>query len=550
MTLKPNKVILPFDLNVIKIQKIQFHAQGGDGSYTWKSQPPSLLNINQNGLATTVIRETVSIHDFDAFDESTGSLLTAHGHIKVALAKNPKIMRQADIYFVSPIKLEILKYNFETALKDYVHLHVAVYAYVNQTLTPFTKCENLMFDFDFSNQIFQVDYNNIGEEIALGACQVVRLRSTAVGLSHLRLSYKFQDKVLKDEVTLSVFDPLTILNPVENHVVLPIGASRNVVYSNGPQKIYTLEAELTKATEYDYNIASVSAIEFDTQNNLYAFTVLCREIGETAVTFNVFNALLAPNFQPYVSTVVTKVYCVKPRFLNLYTTEQMRSSCPMEIKNALLQLKDRDDKFEIEIEIQDAKNRKLMNITSLFIDWEFAAGDQRYQSSAITYSRQSEVEYLDGVRLPGKNLLITKLAEVAPNFRIKGVVTKYDELLLRKQNIYAEEPPFGIKNVRKRISLISILNNKNISLLQPKTGVVFTPVIENEIRFMTVNSTFFSSDHISVFLAKNRRERIPLSQGSGFYDFQLLEPGIVKVEFDNKERDLIVTPLRIGHVSV
>ncbi|XP_037824848.1 nuclear pore membrane glycoprotein 210 [Lucilia sericata] len=530
LTLKPSKVILPFDPNVIKTQKIQFHAQGGDGSYIWKSQQPRLLHINQNGLATTVIRDTEARYNLDTFDTSTGSLLTAHGHVKVALAKNQKITRQADIYFVPPVKLEILKYNFETALKDYVHLHVAVYAYVNKTLMPFTKCENLIFDFEFSNQIFQVDYNNVDVEMAPDACQVVHLRSTAVGLSHLRLSYKFQDKVLKDEVTLSVFEPLTILNPIENHVVLPIGASRNVIYSNGPQKIYTLEAELTKGTEYDYNIARVSEIEFDTQNNLYAFSVLCREIGETAVTFNVFNALLAPNFQPYVSTIVTNVYCVKPRFLNLYTTEQMRSSCPMEMKNALLQLKDRDDKFEIEIEVQDAKNRKLMNISSLFIDWEFAAGDQRYQSGAITYNRQSEQELLEGVRLPGKDLLVTTLGEVTQNFRIKGVVTKYDERVLRKQDIYPEEPPFGIKN--------------------PKTGEVFTPVIENEIRFMTVNSTFFPSDHISIFLAKNRRERIPMSQGSGFYDFQLSEAGIVKVEFDNKEKELIVTPLRIGHTRL
>lgn len=65
---------------------------------------------------------------------------------------------------------------------------------------------------------------------------------------------------------------------------------------------------------------------------------------------------------------------------------------------------------------------------------------------------------------------------------------------------------------------------------------------------MAVNSTLFSSDHISIFMAKNRRERITLAQGSGFYDFQLTENGIVDVTFDAKQRELVVTPLRIGHV--
>ncbi|XP_013110354.2 nuclear pore membrane glycoprotein 210 [Stomoxys calcitrans] len=531
LNLTPSKVILPFDPNVIKTQKIQFQAKGGDGSYVWMSHHPRVLHINQNGLATTVIRDTNTKSGYDTYDASTGTLLTGHAHVKVALAKNQKITRHADIYFVPPVKLEIIKYNFETALKDYVQLHVAIYAYVNKTLMPLTKCENLVFDFEFTNQIFQVDYNvDAGIEMAPDACQIVHLRSTAVGLTHLKLSYKFQDKILRDEATLSVFEPLTILNPHENHVVLPVGSSRNVIYTNGPQRIYTLEAELTKGTDYNHNIARVSEIEFDTQNNLYAFNILCREVGESSLVFNVFNTLLTPNFQPYVSTIETNIYCVKPRFLNLYTTEQLRSSCPLEMRNALLQLKDHDDKFEIEIEVQDAKNRKLMNITSLFIDWEFATGEQRYHSGAIMHHRQSEEEFLEGIRLPGKDVLVTTLNEVAQNFRIKGVVTKYDSAVLRKQNIYGEEPPFGIKN--------------------PRTGETITPVIENEIRFMTVNSTFFPSDHISIFLAKGSRERIPMAQGSGFYDFQLSESGIVKVGFDNKDKELIVSPLRIGHTRL
>lgn len=455
LTLKPNKVVLPFDPNAVKTQKIQFSAQGGDGNYIWKSQQTRLININQNGLASTIIRETESRRNLDTVDTSTGSLLTAHGVIRVALSKNPKISRHANIHFLPPVKLEILKYNFETALTDYVNIHVAVYAYVNKTFVPFTKCENLVFDLELSNPIFQIDYNYVGAEMTADACQVVHLLSSAVGLTHLKLSYKFQDKILKDEVTLSVFEPLTVLNPIENYVVLPIGAARNVIYTHGPQKIYTLEAELTKAVDYNSNIARVSEIEFDTQNNLYVFTILCRKVGETTMTFSAFNALLAPNFQPYVSSIATKIYCAKPRFLNLYTTEQIRSSCPIEMKNTLLQLKGRDHIFEVEIEVQDAKNRKLMNISSLFLNWEFAAGDQRYQSGAIVYNRKSEEEYLEGVPLPGKELLITTLTEVTQNFRIKGVVAKYDERQLKKQKIIWEEPPFGIKNVRNKIRILN-----------------------------------------------------------------------------------------------
>ncbi|KAI9583399.1 hypothetical protein GQX74_005147 [Glossina fuscipes] len=528
LKIKPVKVILPYDPNVIKTQRIHFQAQGGDGSYVWLSLQPRLLHINQNGVATTVISESDNKHFMDSLDSKNA--VVAHAHVKVALAKNSKLSRQADIYFVPPSRLEILKYNFETALRDFVILHVAVYAQINGTLVPFSKCENLVFDYEFSNPIFQVDYNAATVGIAPNACQVVHLRSSAVGFTHLRLSYKFKDKVLKDEVSLSVFEPLGVLYPASNEIILPIGASYNIIYANGPQRIYTLEAELTKSSEYDLNVARVSEINFDTQNNLYAYVVLCREVGETPLTFTIFNALFTSSFQPYISSVVTMIHCVKPRFLNLYTSEQVRSSCPLEMKSSLLQLKERDDKFEIEIEVQDVKNRKLLNITSLLIHWEFAGGDQRYQVGTIMHSRHTEEEIHEGIHLPSKDILVANLNQVTPNFRIKGTVTNYDELILRKEHIYSEEPPFGIKN--------------------PKTGEILTPIIENEIRFMTVNTTFFSSDHISVFLAKNRRERVPMTQGSGFYEFHLTDPSIAHVDFDVKERTLVITPLHIGHTRL
>ncbi|XP_054736969.1 nuclear pore membrane glycoprotein 210 [Anastrepha obliqua] len=527
--LSPSKVILPFDPNVIKTQKIQFHARGGDGSFTWHSQNQRTLHISQSGLANTVIRHTDSKRlQADSLEE--GSILATHASIRVALTKNPKITRQADIYFLPPVKLEILKYNFETALKDYVRLNIAMYAYANQTLVPFTRCENLVFDYEFSNQIFQVDYNEQTTQMIDDACQVIHLRSTAIGLTNFRVSYKFQDRVLKDEVTLSVFEPLLVINPSENEVVLPIGASRNIILSNGPQKMFTLESELTKSVEYDEKIAEINDLEFETQEPMHVFNVMCRKIGRTTFTFNIHNALLHSNFQPYISTVSTTVYCVKPRFLNLYATEQLRTSCPMEVKNSLLHIKERDDKFEIEIEVQDSKNRKLMNITSLFIDWEFAAGDERYQNDAIMHYRRTEEELYMGVRLPARDVLITTIADVAQNFRIKGVVTRYDATVLRKHNIYPEEPNFGVKN--------------------PKTSEVYTPVIENEIRFMAVNSTLFPSDHVSIFMAKNRRERIPISQGSGFYEFELYEQNVVNVEYDAKEKELVITPLRVGHARL
>ncbi|KAH8416192.1 hypothetical protein KR222_010408, partial [Zaprionus bogoriensis] len=531
LQLQPEKVILPYDPNSIKPQKFQFHATGGDNNYAWFSGNPQVLQIDGQGLAITEIRDVrMPVGSQELLEAGVG--LAAHTTVRVALAKNHKVFRQAQIYFLPPQRLQIKQYNFETALRDYVLLHVAVYAHVNGSYVPYTKCDNLHFQLDFSHQIFQLE-NGLAEAkdaLAAEACHVLRLRSTAVGSTSLRISYTFQEKVLQDTVDLHVFEPLAVLNPLENEIVLPIGAARNVIYAHGPQRIFTLEAELNKASEFDAKIISVREIEFDTQNAITAFNVLCRELGDTVFTYRVHNTLATPHFAAYNAEVSTRVHCVRPRFLKLYARQQLRQSCPVELRSSLLYLKDEENKFDIEIEVQDVKNRKLMNISSLFIDWEFAAGDERYHADNIPHQQAAEVELYHGVQLPSRDLLVVTLREVAPNFRIKGLVAHYNDKWLKQLGLTAERPPFGVKN--------------------QKTGEVVKPVIENEIRFHTVNNTLLPQHHVSIFMATSHSERIPIAQGSGFFQLELSEQGIVQVTHDEKHQQLVLTPLRLGHVRL
>lgn len=449
LELTPAKVILPYDPNSIKQQKFQFHASGGDNNYVWFSGNPQVLQIDGQGLAITEIRDVrMPVGSPELMDAGVG--LAAHTTVRVALAKNQKVFRQAQIYFLPPQRLEVKQYNFETALRDYVHIHVAVYAHVNGSYVPYTKCDNLHFQLDFSHQILQLENaGSAGAKDALApeACHVLRLRSTAVGSTSLRISYTFREKVLQDTVDLHVFEPLSLLNPVENELVLPIGASRNIIYADGPQRIFTLEAELTKTNKFDKKIINVEEIEFDTQNAITAFNVLCRSLGETEFTYRVHNTLATSKFTAYNAEVTTKVHCVRPRFLKLYARQQLRSSCPVELRTSLLYLKDEENKFDIEIEVQDVKNRKLMNISSLFIEWEFAAGDERYHADNIPHQQLAEVELYHGVELPARDVLVVSLSEVAPNFRIKGTVVHYQDKKMAQLGLRPEHPPFGVKNV-------------------------------------------------------------------------------------------------------
>lgn len=527
INLTPAKVVLPYDPSNTKRHRIQYTATGGDGSFIWASSNPNAVSIAQNGLAEANLD---NLHQVKP-EHDDGEAKVAQ--VKVALQRNNKIAKTAEILFLPPVKLEIVKYNFETTVKDYIFVHVALYAYHRGEYLPFTSCDNLNFDLNFSNEIFYVDNNaKITANVQLypSACRIVALRATNTGTSNLKVTYTFADQLLQDEVSLIVFDKLDILSPISNEVVLPIGSSINVIYYNGPQKVYSLDAELTSKVKVQKSIAAVTRITNELAADKHVFQILCKEIGETALNFQIYNVLSKANVAPYISEFKTNILCVKPRFINLYTTEKLRDSCPMKLKTSLMHVKPNENNLDIAIEVLDAENRKLMNISSLVIDWKFTQLESGEQNNDVKYRREVEEDIISGIRVPRRDYLITSIPHIENNFKIKAIVTTYDKKLLGKYGIVAEKPEFGIR--------------------KDDSELLHKPIIENELNFQAVNSSLLPFNDLAIFLSSNRVERVKITQGSGFYDVKLSEEGIISVEFDAATRELLIRPLRVGKVMM
>lgn len=531
LELNPSVVYLPYDPNHLRRQKIQYKAKGGDGLYSWSSLNGNLIAISQNGLAETRTGNQVT----GIFDRNDKNLLD-FAQVKVALQRNLKISQTADLFFLPPTKLEIVRYNFETTLKDYVYLHVALYAEHEGKLVSLTSCDNLHFEYDMSEEIFHKDDNAqlpVGEELHPSACHLVALQSHGLGSSHFIITYTVFDRVLRAEVNLLVFEKLDILNPVSNEVVLPIGASRNVIYQNGPQKVFNIDGDLVKNVRIDESIATVTSISNSYAVDKHILNVLCRKVGSTVLTFDIYNALAATNHVPYVSKFETYVNCVKPRFISLYTTEKLRQGCPLKVKNSLMHVRQNDNHLDITIEVLDSQNRKLQNISSLVLSWQFLQADDNQLKYDIVYERKIEEETIAGVKVPKRDYLTTVLPDVHNAFKIKASVDSYDQAVLYEESIYAEQPEFGIPQSGK-----------------PDDGNLYKPTIENELNFLAVNSTLLPFDSISIFLAPNHEQRIQLIQGSGYYELRVNEPNILNAVIDNERRQIVIEPLRIGQVEI
>lgn len=528
LVLTPAKVYLPYDPNHIRKQRIQYKATGGDNLYVWSNFNSNLIGISQSGLAETKTGNVAGA-TYGRDDKN----LSDYAQVKVALQRNVKISRTADVFFLPPKKLEIVRYNFETTLKDYIFLHIALYAEHEGQLVPFTSCENLHFEYDFSEDIFRIDTNAKlpdNQQLHESACHLVALQAYGLGNSHFKISHTVFDRTLRAEAQLMVFEKMNILNPETNEIVLPIGATRNVIYQNGPQKVFSIDAELTKRVHIDERIATAQEIANQYTADKHIFNVLCQKVGSTQLSFEIFNTLPVSNHVPYVSKFETVVHCVKPRFINLYTAEKLKQSCPLKIKNSLMHVKRDENQLEIGIEVLDSENRKLHNISSLTISWKFAQSDANQYDYEIAHQRQKEEDILAGVAIPKRDYLLTSIPEIQNTFKIKASVDGYNNNILYGYSITPESPEFGIAKGGK--------------------GELYKPNIENELSFLAVNSTLLPYDSISIFLSPNHKKRVQIIQGSGFYDIKPSERDVVNVQFDSETRQLLIEPLQIGAVEI
>lgn len=523
--LLPRLVILPYDVNRPVKQRVQFKASGGDGSFAFSTTNPSLLTISSSGLAESHLDRLKEIQ-FDV--SSAGAVSTS---VKAAMSQNSKIFKTAEVLFLAPVKLQIVGFNLETSLNNYIDIHVALFALHKGVYKPITACENLQFDVEFSSQIFtivSVDSNE-GEK-AKNACRLIKLKGIHTGTSSVTISYRYGDELLKDEAQLLVHDPLIVVNPESNVVVLPVGSSRNVVYQSGPRKSYNVGSDLNKDLHFSKGIIDVSELHADSQEQRFAYTVLCRKVGDTKVRLEMFNSLTQENFIKNSAVIETIVHCVKPRFINLLSLDKLKTSCPIDSKSSLLHVRSMQDALDIEIEVLDQQKRKLHNITSLFIEFVFTQASGAINHN-IVYNRESQTDEIDGVSLPKRDFVRTSITDVNINHKIKAIVKDYEDAVLKHLNIIPELPVFGVAKSSGSQQLV-------------------TPLIENELDFLSFDSSLLPLTSISIFLAPGLMHRIQLGQGSGYYDIRVKNPSMLEVRHDKSSSQLVLIAKQIGETTI
>lgn len=257
----------------------------------------------------------------------------------------------------------------EAGVGEIIYLHIALFGELHDgyetRLIPFNDCQDLSFAVDIPNGNFvEIDGDPI-EPVSI-ACATVAIVSQEVGISKVSVTY---GRNLTDNVTVSAYEPLVVVHPTKAETLLAVGSSRNIIFKGGPRPWsesahgYQREARVT-----DTNIIEVSEYEPNYEDEISVFNVLCKALGETRLTFTVFNEPILPSCRSGEAVAHVKVVCAKPRYIYLQPEFKDGENCPVS-HDAERIVAHSEEALRLLVIVKDEDGRRFDNITSLNIDW-------------------------------------------------------------------------------------------------------------------------------------------------------------------------------------
>lgn len=497
---------------------IMLRANGGDGSYVWSSRQPSIVTVSQNG--------------------GIRILSAGIAEVAVAMARNQYNRDMAKIYVLSPSRLKIIEYNMEAAAGEPIHLHIALFGkLINGTDVkemPFSDCKDINFEIYIPDENFVRTYDKNVQPIGAACAVITVVNYCCIGTSDVTVAYNANgnnaiDRLLMDNVTISAYEPLVAIHPDNKVTLLSVGSSRNVVFKGGPlpwtnksqdysREIHLSNEQIVEVTEYEDSLNG----PFDRT----VFKVICKALGETTLTYTVSNVPLLANCRRTRASETIVIVCGKPRYIYLRPKFMDNKKCPIS-QNTDKIIAHSDKLLTISVIVKDEDGKQFDNITSLNIEWNLkpsGSGIVEHPSGTI-----EEIWTDANVVLPKAHYQNVTFKKHHGTVTIFATVTGYQKFVLNRFKITPEWPPFSIENER---------------------GGVETPLIEASVETVLVNDTVVSPNKLMILNDSSMKSYLQVSQGSGYYEFNLSLKEIADVRYMDATRTISVTPRSPGVLRI
>ncbi|XP_060270312.1 nuclear pore membrane glycoprotein 210-like isoform X5 [Ovis aries] len=414
-------------------------------------------------------------------------------------------------------KMELLPFHADVEIGQIIEIPIAMYHVNKETkeAIAFTDCSHLSLDLNMDKQgVFTLLKEGI-QRPGPTSCSSIHIVAKSLGHTLVTVSVTDYEEYLESSATFAAYEPLKALNPVEVALVT-WHSVKEMIFEGGPQpwilepSRFFLELSVEKTEKIRITQVRLPAKR---KQNQYIYRVLCLDLGEQILTFQIGNHPGVLNPSPAVEVVQVRFLCAHPASMSItpvYKVPAGAQPCPLPQHNKqLIPVSSLRDTV-LELAVFDQHRRKFDNFSSLILEWkslnETLAHFENYNSVEMVAKDDGSGQ----TRLHGHQIL--KVHQIKGTVLIGVNFVGYSE----------KKSPKELSNLPRSVAVELLL--------------------VDDVTVLPENATIY--DHPDV------KEIFSLVEGSGYFLVNSSEQDIVTITYLEAESSVQLVPLHPGILTL
>ncbi|XP_022415359.1 nuclear pore membrane glycoprotein 210-like isoform X2 [Delphinapterus leucas] len=496
--LTPNFLAFPHHpMGMLYRYKVQ--VEGGSGNFTWTSSNETVAMVTTKGVVTTAgqVRGNSTVLARDVQNPFR------YGEIKICVLKLNK--------------MKMLPFHADVEIGQIIEIPIAMYHVNKETkeAIAFTDCSHLSLDLNMDKQgVFTLLKEGI-QRPGPTHCSSAHIAAKSLGHTLVTVSVTEYEEYLESSATFAAYEPLKALNPVEVALVT-WHSVKEMIFEGGPRpwilepSRFFLELSMEKTEKIRITQVRLPA---QRKQNQYIYRVLCLDLGEQILTFQIGNHPGVLNPSPAVEVVQVRFICAHPASISVspvYKVPADAQPCPLPQHNKqLIPVSSLRDTV-LELVVFDQHRRKFDNFSSLMLEWkssnETLAHFENYNSMEMVAKDDGSGQ----TRLHGQRIL--KVHQIKGTVLIGVNFVGYSE----------KESPKELSNL-------------------PRSAAV---------ELLLVDDVTVSPENATIYNHPDVKEIFSLVEGSGYFLVNSSEQDIATITYLEAESSVQLVPVHPGFLSL
>uniref|UniRef100_A0A8C2RM02 BIG2 domain-containing protein n=1 Tax=Capra hircus TaxID=9925 RepID=A0A8C2RM02_CAPHI len=495
--LTPNFLAFPHHpMGMLYRYKVQ--VEGGSGNFTWNSSNETVAMVTTKGVVTA-------------------GQVRGNSTVLARDVQNPFRYGEIKIHVLRLNKMELLPFHADVEIGQIIEIPIAMYHVNKETkeAIAFTDCSHLSLDLNMDKQgVFTLLKEGI-QRPGPTHCSSTHIVAKSLGHTLVTVSVTDYEEYLESSATFAAYEPLKALNPVEVALVT-WHSVKEMIFEGGPQpwilepSRFFLELSVEKTEKIRITQVRLPAKR---KQNQYIYRVLCLDLGEQILTFQIGNHPGVLNPSPAVEVVQVRFLCAHPASMSItpvYKVPAGAQPCPLPQHNKqLIPVSSLRDTV-LELAVFDQHRRKFDNFSSLILEWkslnETLAHFENYNSVEMVAKDDGSGQ----TRLHGHQIL--KVHQIKGTVLIGVSFVGYSE----------KKSPKELSNLPRSVAVELLL--------------------VDDVTVLPENATIY--DHPDV------KEIFSLVEGSGYFLVNSSEQDIVTITYLEAESSVQLVPLHPGILTL